>query len=297
MRTSKEMSLPTESAGTRCRRGDADGLRDRRQEATAADHAPPDAEKDQQDEGHRQRDEPGDAQGEQGEGHNRDRRREQVGDEHPCGLHDGTLPGRISCPQINAGRELDWFPDAGRRFRRPSPPRCHQTSGDETTTDVLVLEWPGPSRSGPARQQRGPRPDRWSTRRRRNVPAIIDTAAAIAPVPPASSTALELGAEAATRRRDRTIETVPSSMPKTMDPTEARKDRRSARPTSVAGAYPFRSRALACGRGTGPGGVPVPGFLGGGVGHRGIPPPGQTFIRKGPWQQRGQQPRRWARHQ
>ena len=67
------------------------------------------------------------------------------------------------------------------------------------------------------------------------MPAIIDTAAAIAPVPPASSTALELGAEAATPKTRPKIETVPSSMPKTMDPTEARKDRRS-RPTSVAGA-------------------------------------------------------------
>ena len=62
----------------------------------------------------------------------------------------------------------------------------------------------------------------------------IHTAAATAPVPPASSTALELGAEAATPKTRPKIETVPSSMPKTMDPTEAKKERR-IRPASVAG--------------------------------------------------------------
>ena len=61
----------------------------------------------------------------------------------------------------------------------------------------------------------------------RNVPAIIDTAAATAPVAPASSTAWESGAEKATPKTSPKIETVPSSMPNTMEPTEAAKEPRT----------------------------------------------------------------------
>jgi len=68
----------------------------------------------------------------------------------------------------------------------------------------------------------------------RKVPAIIDTAAATAPVPPASSTARESGAEAATPKTRPKIETVPSSMPNTIEPTESRNERQT-RPVSVRG--------------------------------------------------------------
>jgi len=77
------------------------------------------------------------------------------------------------------------------------------------------------------------------------VPAIIDTAAATAPVAPASSTACESGAAAATPKTRPKIDTVPSSMPNTMEPTEATKERR-IRPASVPGAATWvsaRSRA------------------------------------------------------
>jgi hypothetical protein len=60
----------------------------------------------------------------------------------------------------------------------------------------------------------------------RNVPAIIDTAAATAPVPPASSTTRESGAAAATPKTSPKMETVPSSMPNTMEPTESVNERR-----------------------------------------------------------------------
>ena len=56
------------------------------------------------------------------------------------------------------------------------------------------------------------------------MPAIIDTAAATAPVAPASSTARESGAAKATPKTSPKIETVPSSMPNTMEPTEAWKE-------------------------------------------------------------------------
>ena len=68
----------------------------------------------------------------------------------------------------------------------------------------------------------------------RKVPAIIDTAAATAPVAPASSTAWESGAEKATPKTRPKIETVPSSMPNTIEPTEATKERRIC-PNSVRG--------------------------------------------------------------
>jgi hypothetical protein len=68
----------------------------------------------------------------------------------------------------------------------------------------------------------------------RNVPAIIDTAAAITPVPPASSTACESGAAAATPKTRPKMETVPSSMPNTIEPAEPVNERR-IRPASVPG--------------------------------------------------------------
>ncbi len=77
----------------------------------------------------------------QGEGHDRDRGREQVGEEHPYGLHDGTLPGRLIRPQVEAGREPEpgfrmVADDSGDRLRLS----VTETGRDETTMDVQVLK-------------------------------------------------------------------------------------------------------------------------------------------------------------
>src|SRR5690349_23199839 len=58
----------------------------------------------------------------------------------------------------------------------------------------------------------------------RNAPAIMDTAAATAPVAPASSTGALLVELAATPKTRPKIDTVPSSMPKTISPTDATSD-------------------------------------------------------------------------
>jgi hypothetical protein len=58
----------------------------------------------------------------------------------------------------------------------------------------------------------------------RNVPAIIETAAAMAPVAPASKTIELLVVLLATPKTSPKIETVPSYMPKTISPMELVKD-------------------------------------------------------------------------
>src|SRR5712691_4277032 len=58
----------------------------------------------------------------------------------------------------------------------------------------------------------------------RYVPAIMDTAAEIAPVAPANNTTWLLVALAATPKTSPKIDTVPSSIPKTMEPRDDMND-------------------------------------------------------------------------
>ncbi len=80
------------------------------------------------------------ARAKKAKGHDRDRCREQVGEEHPHRLHDGALPGRLTRSQVDGSCDLEpgfrmLADDAGNRLRL----RVAETGGDETVVEGLVL--------------------------------------------------------------------------------------------------------------------------------------------------------------